>query len=466
MKAIRYNNRDIELIAGYDCCVVGGGTAGATAGISSAKLGLKTLVVERYSILGGTSTAGLVTPMMPSYVDEMEISKEINEELRRYGDEIYSPEYRELETYDKEERPEEPISLTWFNPDKLAVVLERTLKKYKGDLLYDATICDVIKENNEIKYVIVMTSEGLKAIESKCFVDGTGDAILSRLGGVPVDKGDYNNKNQPVSLRFELGGIDLERFYDFMISLGDDYCRSKLPHYTFMVTHQGRTQVLEPIMRKALENGDITKDEYIWLQGFTIPSKDGHMSFNCPRVPTNRNSTDIFVRSNAYVVGREMIDRYHNFMKKYVEGFENAFISKVAVQLGVRESYRIKGKETLTFEDYIGRRKSEDGLVRGDWWIDIHKDKHNEEEEHTFKFKEYYEIPYGAMVTNEVSNLIVVGRCISSDFMAQASLRIQHQCRSMGEIAGYACKYSIDNNIALNIVKGEEIKKIIYRKEW
>ena len=70
------------------------------------------------------------------------------------------------------------------------------------------------------------------------------------------------------------------------------------------------------------------------------------------------------------------------------------------------------------------------------------------------------------MVTNEVSNLIVVGRCISSDFMAQASLRIQHQCRSMGEIAGYACKYSIDNNIALNIVKGEEIKKIIYRKEW
>ncbi|MBU3092323.1 FAD-dependent oxidoreductase [Clostridium sp. CF011] len=466
MVTINYNNKDIELIESYDCCVVGGGTAGAIAGISSSKLGLKTLVIERYSILGGTSTAGLVTPMMPSYVDEMDISKEVNEELKKYGDCIYSPEYEELKDYSGEERPEEAIALTWFNPDKLAVVLERTLIKYNGHLLYDATLCDVIKENNKIKYIIIMTSDGLKGIESKCFVDGTGDAILSRLSGVMVDKGDSNNENQPVSLRFELGGIDLEKFYDFMISLGDDYCRSRLPHYTFMVTHQGRTQVLEPIMKKALENGDITKDEYIWLQGFTIPSKDSHMAFNCPRVPTNRNSTDIFVKSNAYVVGREMIDRYYGFMKKYVDGFKNSYISKVAIQLGVRESYRIKGRETLTFKDYIERRKSEDGLVKGDWWIDIHKDKHDEADEHNLKFKEYYEIPYGAMVTNEVSNLIVVGRCISSEFRAQASLRIQHQCRSMGEVAGYACKYSIDNNVALNIVQGKEIKRFIVRKEW
>lgn len=463
MKKIRYNNKDIQLIDGYDCCVLGGGTSGAVTGISSAKLGLKTLVIERYSILGGTSTAGLVTPMMPSYVDEMEISKEINEELIKYGDKIYSDEYKELEDYSGEERPEEPIALTWFNPDKLAVVLERLLKKYNGDLLYDSTICDVSINDNGIDHIIIMTSDGLKAVRSKCFVDATGDAILSRLSGVPVEKGDKENRNQPVSLRFEMGGIDISAFYNFMISLGDDYCRSKPPYYTFMVTHQGRTQVLEPIMKKALENGDLTEEEYVWLQGFTMPSKDGHMAFNCPRVPTGRNSTDIFIRSNAYVKGREMIDRYYLFLKKYIVGFENSYVSKIAVQLGVRESYRIIGKEKLTFIDYIERRKN--GIVKGDWWIDIHKDKHNQEEEYTYKFKEFYEIPYGAMVTNEISNLIVVGRCISSDFEAQASLRIQHQCRSMGEVAGFACKYSIDKDIALNLIEGKELKSFIYRKE-
>lgn len=466
MKEILYNNKKIQLIDNYDCCVLGGGTAGSIAAISSSKLNLKTLVIEKYSMLGGTSTVGLVTPMMPSYVDEMEISKEINIELQKYGDEIYSKEYSELENYDKEDRPEEPISLTWFNPDKLATVLERTLKKYGGQVLYDATLCDVVTEKNNIKYAIVMTSDGLKAIESKCFIDGTGDALLSRLSGVEVYKGDEKGNNQPISLRFEMGGINLNEFYDYMISLGDDYCKSKPPHYTFMVTHQGRKQVLEPVMRKALEDGVITKDEYIWLQGFTIPSKYGHMSFNCPRIPTNRNATDIFVKSDAYIKGREMIDRYYNFMRNYVKGFENCYISKIAIQLGIRESYRIKGKKELSFKDYLNRSKSNDGLVKGDWWIDIHKDEHDEADEHTYKYKEYYEIPYDCMVTETISNLIVVGRCISSDFRAQASLRIQHQCRSMGEVAGYACKYSIDRNISLNEVLGEEIKQYINRKEW
>lgn len=463
MKEIIYNKRKIQLLEDYDCCVIGGGTSGSIAGIASAKQKLKTIVIEKYSILGGTATAGLVTPMMPSYVDEMEIEKEINLELQKHGDRLYSPEYKELENYSKEDRPEEPISLTWFDPDKLAVVLEKTLLKYDGEILYDGTLCDVLIEDKKIKYVIIMTSEGLIAIESKCFVDASGDALLSRLAGVEVYTGDENNKNQPVSLRFELGGINLEKFYNYMISLGDDYCRPKLPYYTFMVTHQGRKQVLEPVLKRALEDGVITKDEYIWLQGFTIPSKPGHIAFNCPRIPINNNSTDIFVRSNAYVVGREMIDRYYKFMKNYVKGFENSYISKVAIQLGVRESYRIKGKKELSFKDYINRKKSNDAIVKGDWWIDIHKDKHDVDEEYTYKYKEYYEIPYECMVTNEISNLIVAGRCISSDFRAQASLRIQHQCRSLGEVAGYACKYSIEKDVELNEVLGKELKNYMQK---
>lgn len=67
------------------------------------------------------------------------------------------------------------------------------------------------------------------------------------------------------------------------------------------------------------------------------------------------------------------------------------------------------------------------------------------------------------MVTNEISNLIVAGRCISSDFRAQASLRIQHQCRSLGEVAGYACKYSIEKDVELNEVLGKELKNYMQK---
>ena len=50
---------------------------------------------------------------------------------------------------------------------------------------------------------------------------------------------------------------------------------------------------------------------------------------------------------------------------------------------------------------------------------------------------QYYEIPYRTLVTNEIANLLVAGRCASGSFAAQASFRIQPTCMSMGEAAGF-----------------------------
>ena len=50
-----------ENIKEYDVIVCGGGPAGVSAAISAARVGAKTLVVERNSCLGGIWTAGLLT---------------------------------------------------------------------------------------------------------------------------------------------------------------------------------------------------------------------------------------------------------------------------------------------------------------------------------------------------------------------------------------------------------------------
>ena len=82
--------------------------------------------------------------------------------------------------------------------------------------------------------------------------------------------------------------------------------------------------------------------------------------------------------------------------------------------------------------------------------IDIHDEVLNLEKK--LGKGEFHEIPYRALVTNEFSNLIVVGRCISSDFPAQAAIRIQPTCMSMGEAAGIASAYGLKNNIAVNSI--------------
>ena len=116
--------------------------------------------------------------------------------------------------------------------------------------------------------------------------------------------------------------------------------------------------------------------------------------------------------------------------------------------LGIRESWRIHGKYYMTAEDYFDARKFPDAICRSAYPIDIHDETLNLGKK--LAKGEFYEIPYRSLITNEFSNLIVAGRCISANFSAQASVRIQPTCMSMGEAAGIAAAYGLKNNIAVN----------------
>ena len=172
---------------------------------------------------------------------------------------------------------------------------------------------------------------------------------------------------------------------------------------------------------------------------------------NCPEVsPYLYSSTNALDRSKAIRECRIMIRRLANFFKKNIPGFKNAYISREASMLGVRESWRIHGKYYMTADDYSNARKFPDAVCRSAYPIDIHDE--NLSLSHMLKDGEFYEIPYRALVTNELSNLLVVGRCISANFSAQASVRIQPTCMSMGEAAGIAAAYSLKNNFPVNAI--------------
>ena len=63
----------------FDLIIVGGGTAGVSCAWNAGKLGLKVLIIEKNSFLGGSITSSLVTPAMKT--SENSINNEFYNEL-------------------------------------------------------------------------------------------------------------------------------------------------------------------------------------------------------------------------------------------------------------------------------------------------------------------------------------------------------------------------------------------------
>ena len=256
---------------------------------------------------------------------------------------------------------------------------------------------------------------------------------------------DVTGRNQKMTFRFEMGGVKEMDVYKFFVKkLKDSWCESKPPEFGF-----AKTTNTEKFYFKGIERGEVTKEDVAYIQAFTILGKPGTLSMNCPEVsPFIYKATNAVDRSKAIQAARIMIRRLANFFKRNIPGFRNSYISREASALGVRESWRIKGKYCLTKDDYFNAQKFPDAVCRSAYPIDVH----DELVENIQKIgkDDFYEIPFRSLVTNELANLLVAGRCISADFPAQASVRIQPTCMSMGEAAGIAAAYSLRHNIAAN----------------
>ena len=104
-------------------------------------------------------------------------------------------------------------------------------------------------------------------------------------------------------------------------------------------------------------------------------------------------------------------------------------------------------------DDYHNQSRFPDAVARTAWFIDAHGEKVSEK----LPKGAYYEIPYRSLITNEVPNLLVAGRCISASFILQASMRIQLTCMSIGEAAGIAAAWSTKYKLPVNKLRWQDI---------
>lgn len=408
----------------YDIVIAGGGTAGCACAYTAAKLGLKVLLIEKNSFLGGSITSSLVIPAMKTSPNAIntEFFDSLYNKLEEMGGAI---------TYINGNKG-------WFNPELTKIALDTLLVEAGVKIEFESSISKI--EENLLSYIVTIENDNiitskqelLLPIETKYIVDATGDAkICQKLNCEFLEK-----KSQPVNLRFIMSGVNVNKFSKWIMEFDKDReattscdIDGKIYLSTAYTWDEGANWALRPVFKQAIADGVITEADSNYFQIFSVAGTPDSIAFNCPRL--------IKISQNPYIEGRASIFRLSNFCKKYFPGFENAYISSIANTLGVRVSYRVKGKYIYTSDDLRNGKKFENPVVISNYPIDVHSDQ--KDSSTLEKVYQEYQLPIESLIVKD--SLFVIGRCISADFEAQAALRIIPSCFSMGEgLAKYIAK--------------------------
>jgi hypothetical protein len=453
----------------WDVIVVGGGTAGAIAGIAAARAGAKTLVIEALGSLGGSGTNAQVTPLMRNVSSGENLNRGITDELKQ----------RLVARCDG--AVDKNNNDNWFNPEGMKFVLERMLIEAGGEILYHTHFVASELTNrrgdlhgrplpetdsfNRISSIVIHNKDGLSRLAAHTFIDATGDADVTVSAGAPFDAGDSEGVHQAMSLRFILGGVDLEKLCGFLAHHGQAQESSRFMHF-WMVWEKNSS--LEPLFKQAVTDGVLLERDGDYFQGFSIPGMPGCISFNCPRLDADLNDgASAWTLSKAQVDGKLAIDRLLNFCRKYLAGCENSFIASYAPMVGVRETRRIRGEYILTLEDILECKKFDDAICRNHYPVDIHTPRGKKlvhERTGAFPYFQpdaFHEIPYRSLIPLEISNLLVPGRCASATFEAQSAIRVQQNCHSMGEAAGLVAAWCAKDKLGVREVSALELRKAL-----
>ncbi len=415
----------------YDVIVVGGGPGGLPAAIASARGGMKTLLIERSAALGGLAISAL--PLL-GFVDRAG-----NHVLGGIPQEFVDRMAEENGTLGHIRCPIHN-SLTIINPHWFRIVAFEMCKEANVDVMLYSELMDVKKDGERIVEISALCRGEKRSYTADMFIDCTGDACMAVKAGAECRK---NAKLQPAALTFCIGGVNLDTFKAYLkkhpesAKLPDTYGMKQTEEQFFQsraFTFTGFPELIEKAKRDG--NYDLPRDRIIFM---TLPEA-GQVMVNTTRVNGVDTSQVDSVIEAEFECHRQIKELMH-FFRKYAPGFENCYLASISPCLGSRESYRIVGEKTLTTDALDGWQIPDDSVTLAGYNVDVHVP--NSELLSLQPVEHAIGIPYGTLVSRNVPNLLVAGRCASVDGDIYGLTRIMGTAMGMGEAAGTAAVMAV-----------------------
>jgi hypothetical protein len=446
--------REIKVLKEADVVVVGGGPGGVASATAAARMGAKTVLIERYGYLGGMATGGLVNifPNMSDISGKQRIfglNQEIIDRMKARNA-AFSPNKEDWGTTDRKIVDYYlDANMGWFyvrkdpniggqervhytavlDPEVLKDELNDMVAEAGADLLLHSWGTRPIVEGNTVKGVFFESKSGRQAILAKVVIDSTGDGDIFVGAGAEFDSELKSNFRTALAFSFWIANVDVGKLNDFRKSQPEKY-----------------TQLLQQLT-------DAGGHSY-YFNGL-LKNQEGVLWFHSMEIkPEASDAMDVEELTRVDVKGRKKALITYEFLRKNMPGCERCFLMQAGPQLGTQGGRRIIGEYILTPKDMESDEIFEDTIV-----VLANNDNGAISAKHPAIC-----IPYRCLVPVKIDGLLVAGRAFSSKASVNQWFNIIPPCICYGQAAGTAAALAVKAGIQPRHVDHKELQANLRRQ--
>ena len=406
----------------YDVIVVGGDPEGVCAAVSSARSGLKTLLIEDDEALGGLMTLGKL-----NFIDICE---------SRDGSILTQGLF--MEFYDA-------VGGTAFDVETAKQFFyDWVVNEKNATLKLNTEFIKPVMDGDTIVGVVVEENGEQATYTASRIIDATVDADVAAAAGAPYtvageDIGE-KERHMGVTLVFELSGVNWDKVVDYLEN-DDNEGTGATDKTAWGYTREG--YAYEP------------KDDLMRLRGFNVARQDnGNVLVNA-LIIFGVDAMSEESKAQGIARAQKELEYIVPYVRENFIGFENVELAGTASQLYIRESRHIIGEYQLTIDDVLENRDQWDKIAIVAYPADIQPTA-GQTYGTVIGSPDRYAIPFRSIVPLEVENMLVIGRSASYTSLAAGSARVIPVGMAEGEAAGVASAYSLNNAISFRDMSADE----------
>ncbi|MGL5675483.1 MAG: FAD-dependent oxidoreductase [Cellulosilyticaceae bacterium] len=431
----------------YDVIVIGSDPEGIAAAVSSARNGMKTLLVDKRTKVGGLFTLGGLNSLDMNYGP--------NRVLLTQG--IFKEFFDALD-------PINPTGDFWGKRDSFDVeqaeriFLDMLQREPNITMMLGVESIQPLVEGDRISGVNVLSKGRMQRFVAGAYIDATQDADIAAMAGVPFWVGgqDINEPQQiqAITQVFKMENVDWDVLTTAIRNNRELYkadC-NRYSAWGFLEQMRGYSAVHPNVKVRGLNIG---------LQD------DGSVLINAMQM-IGYDPLDKKALAEAKRVASIETKYIAQYIAQHIPGFENATFGGVTEEFYVRESRHIESEYTLTISDMMKHKDFEDKIAWGSYPVDIQTtDVSNWG--YVIGDPVAYSVPFRSIVPKKIDNLLVASRSAGYSSIGFGSVRVVPIGMCVAEAAGVAAAYSVTTGmnfreIAYNADAMQFIQQVLRRQ--